>query len=120
MKLFKRTVKPGPRHASVANEESRDTIRQRQREAFTSYAFYVEGARFQVTSEPTFNAQRALLQTTAEGHAFTYAHYKLNQIAMTGAPMSDLYIWDLGAPSGTVNPIARFHYDEATHTVEHN
>ena len=114
---FKRTPKVEPKHR-VSEEPSRETMRQRQREAFNDYAFYPEGARFQVTSEPTFNAKLSMLETTAEGHAFTYAHYKLRQIVGTGALMSDLYVWDMAAPNGTLVPIAQFHYNETTGEVE--
>lgn len=104
-----------PAH-KVASEA--DTMRTRERGPSNGFANYLGGARFRVTDEPVFRDNQALAQSSGEAHTLTYVVYKLNAMRSTGQLMRDLYVWDLGAPSGTLMPIAQFHYNETTNEVE--
>jgi len=103
-----------------ADEPSPETMRQRES---TEPANKLGALRYQVTDGPTYNARDAISWSSHETHVFAYAEFKLNAIYSTGAyspdmRIPDLYVWDLNAPRGTLNPIARFHYNELTHEVE--
>lgn len=111
------TKSPDPaKHKRTVREDtpSPETMRERQRIAFNNWRPYPDGVRYHVTLESTFNARRSILGTSSENHALTYAHYKLNAMHSTGALRGDteLYVWDLGAPSGTLMPIAKFRFND--------
>jgi hypothetical protein len=116
MNIFKRakakSIKHEPTHRIISDEPSRNTMRTRERPASST-----NSVRYAITDKPTFSEADVMCKSSGERHALTYVHYKLNAMHTTGAPMTDLYVWDFEAPSGTLNPVAQFRYNEANQEV---
>lgn len=100
-----------PEHKFMAERPKSDgDYRDDMAKALKDWRPYPDGARYHVTLKPTFNARDSILTSGSDEHAFTYAEYKLNAMANTGALRDGdaIYVWDMGAPSGTLSPIAKF------------
>lgn len=109
----------GTHRAPPIDEPTPAEAKASQLKAWRTYSPIIINARYHITLEPEFDANKTIATKSHLGDALQWCEYKMNQaLNITLAPISRLYVWDIDAPNGTLNPIARYIISENRQTWE--